>query len=98
MPSAISLQLQQRKQLHDRAASHRQDPAGPHLLHEWLTNPNVPAELRQAAQQKAAELFAQSAEDEAYDDLLTADDILTTDWPEPRWAIPKLMPIGLSIL
>ena len=75
-----------------------QDPAGPHLLHEWLTNPNVPAELRQAAQQKAAELFAQSAEDESYDDLLTADDILTTDWPEPRWAIPKLTPIGLSIL
>ena len=31
-------------------------------------------------------------------DLLTADDILTTDWPEPTWAIPNLLPAGLNIL
>jgi hypothetical protein len=31
-------------------------------------------------------------------DLLTADAILTTDWPEPVWAIPELLPAGLTIL
>jgi hypothetical protein len=30
--------------------------------------------------------------------LLTAHDILTTDWPEPVWAIPNLLPVGLAIL
>ena len=30
--------------------------------------------------------------------LLTADKILTTDWPEPTWAVPELLPVGLSIL
>jgi hypothetical protein len=30
--------------------------------------------------------------------LLTAHDILTTDWPEPVWAIPNLLPVGLTIL
>jgi hypothetical protein len=30
--------------------------------------------------------------------LLTADDILTTDWPEPVWAVPDLLPVGLAIL
>ncbi len=31
-------------------------------------------------------------------DLLTADTILTTVWPEPVWAIPNLLPAGLTIL
>ncbi|MBN1815050.1 MAG: AAA family ATPase [Anaerolineae bacterium] len=30
--------------------------------------------------------------------LLTADDILATDWPEPVWAVPDLLPVGLAIL
>ena len=30
--------------------------------------------------------------------LWTADDILTTDWPKPVWAIPGLLPVGLTIL
>jgi hypothetical protein len=30
--------------------------------------------------------------------ILSADDILTTEWPEPVWAIPGLLPAGLSIL
>jgi DNA-binding transcriptional ArsR family regulator/Mrp family chromosome partitioning ATPase len=30
--------------------------------------------------------------------LLTADEILTTNWPEPVWAIPGLLPAGLTIL
>lgn len=30
--------------------------------------------------------------------LLTADAILTTDWPEPVWAVPGLLPVGLTIL
>jgi hypothetical protein len=29
---------------------------------------------------------------------LSADVILTTDWPEPTWAIPNLLPAGLCIL
>jgi RecA-family ATPase len=31
-------------------------------------------------------------------DLLTADQILTTAWPEPVWAIPGLLPVSLTIL
>lgn len=30
--------------------------------------------------------------------LLTADQILTTAWPEPVWAIPKMLPTGMTIL
>jgi len=30
--------------------------------------------------------------------LLSADEILTTTWPEPVWAIPGILPAGLSIL
>ncbi|MBN1230483.1 MAG: AAA family ATPase [Anaerolineales bacterium] len=30
--------------------------------------------------------------------LLTAKDLLTTEWPEPVWAVPQLLPVGLSIL
>jgi RecA-family ATPase len=30
--------------------------------------------------------------------LLTADELLTTEWPEPVWAIPNLLPAGLTIL
>jgi hypothetical protein len=30
--------------------------------------------------------------------LLTADVILTTKWPDPVWAIPSLLPTGLTIL
>jgi len=31
-------------------------------------------------------------------ETLTADVILTTDWPEPVWAIPRILPVGLAIL
>jgi hypothetical protein len=30
--------------------------------------------------------------------LLTADDILHKEWPEPVWAIPDILPVGLGIL
>jgi len=30
--------------------------------------------------------------------ILSADDILLREWPEPEWAIPGILPIGLSIL
>jgi hypothetical protein len=30
--------------------------------------------------------------------LYSADEILTTEWPEPVWAIPRILPVGLSIL
>jgi DNA-binding transcriptional ArsR family regulator len=29
---------------------------------------------------------------------LSAYEILTTDWPDPVWAIPDLLPVGLSVL
>jgi DNA-binding MarR family transcriptional regulator len=30
--------------------------------------------------------------------LLSADEILLTDWPEPVWAVPGILPAGLTIL
>lgn len=31
-------------------------------------------------------------------ELFTADSILTTEWPDPVWAVPNLLPAGLAIL
>lgn len=31
-------------------------------------------------------------------DLLTSDQLLKTSWPEPVWAVPELLPVGLCIL
>jgi len=31
-------------------------------------------------------------------DIIPADKLLTSDWPEPVWAIPGLLPVGLTIL
>jgi hypothetical protein len=54
---------------------------------------------------KAAALLRAALEREFGEDptqpplqLLSAEDILTTDWPEPVWAIPNLLPVGLTIL
>ena len=30
--------------------------------------------------------------------LISADEILTTEWPEPVWAVPGILPVGLGIL
>jgi hypothetical protein len=46
--------------------------------------------------------FSMSVPSSRTDELLlpvhTADEILTTKWPEPVWAIPGILPVGLSIL
>lgn len=39
-----------------------------------------------------------AAADDSPLDLLSADEILKTVWPEPVWAIPGLLPVGLAIL
>lgn len=46
------------------------------------------------------EIEAEFAEDPTRPplDLLTADKILSTDWPEPVWAVPGILPVGLTIL
>jgi hypothetical protein len=53
-----------------------------------------------AADLVQAEMKREFAEDPTQPplQLLTAHDILTTDWPEPVWAIPNLLPVGLTIL
>jgi hypothetical protein len=38
------------------------------------------------------------ARDHWHGDLLSAGTILATDWPEPNWAVPDLIPTGLCIL
>jgi hypothetical protein len=30
--------------------------------------------------------------------VITADELLTRDWPEPRWTVPGLIPVGLVML
>ena len=30
--------------------------------------------------------------------FLTADEILSKEWPEPVWAVPGLLPAGLNVL
>jgi hypothetical protein len=30
--------------------------------------------------------------------MLSADDILLREWPEPEWAVPGILPVGLSVL
>lgn len=29
---------------------------------------------------------------------LTADQILNTRWPDPKWAVPGILPVGLAVL
>ena len=54
-------------------------------------------ELLNAAQVER-EPESQDPRDNWHDDLLSSDLILTTEWPEPKWAVPNLLPAGLSIL
>jgi len=46
--------------------------------------------------------FSKSVPFSKTDELLlpvqTADEILTTEWPEPVWAVPGILPVGLAIL
>jgi hypothetical protein len=46
--------------------------------------------------------FSKSVPFSKTDELLlpvhTADEILTTEWPEPIWAVPGILPVGLGIL
>jgi len=46
--------------------------------------------------------FSMSGPSSNTDELLlpvhTADEILTTEWPEPVWAVPGILPVGLAIL
>jgi len=39
----------------------------------------------------------QGEDENVIEGLISADDILTTAWPEPRWAVPGLLPAGLTI-
>ena len=57
----------------------------------------LPADLAAAIQERLAELF-QRVDGAAIEGLLSADSVLTTDWPEPVWAIPHYLPVGLTIL
>ncbi len=53
---------------------------------------------RYGSQTDLAALCQQNINDEFPIDVLTADTILKTDWPEPVWAIPGILPVGLCIL
>ena len=57
----------------------------------------MPPERAAAVQERQAELFEQ-ADGAAIQGLLSADTVMTTDWPEPVWAIPHYLPVGLTIL
>lgn len=56
-------------------------------------SPSAAAMLRERLNERLAEDPTRPALE-----LLTADEILSTDWPEPTWAIPNLLPVGLTIL
>jgi hypothetical protein len=55
----------------------------------------LPPAMRAAALKAGLQDFAQ---DFGPLDLMTADDILLADYPDPIWAVPDLMPVGLTIL
>jgi len=56
-------------------------------------------DVEQAVRLAEADLkAAQRVRPEARLSILSANDILTTDWPEPVWVIPNLLPAGLAIL
>ena len=54
-------------------------------------------EKRAAVRERLLELFERS-DGAAIAGLLSADTVLNTDWPEPVWAIPHYLPVGLTIL
>jgi len=57
----------------------------------------MPPELAAAVQEELAKRFEQE-DGAAIAGLLSADSVLSTDWPEPVWAIPQYLPVGLTIL
>ena len=42
--------------------------------------------------------LSEDPRDNWHEDLRSADEIMSTDWPEPVWAIPGLLPVGLTFL
>lgn len=64
--------------------------AAPAELHDRL--------LRAADTAMIEEMRREFAEDAEPLDVISADELLTTDWPEPVWAVPELLPEGLTIL
>ena len=50
-----------------------------------------------AVQERLAERF-ERADGAVIEGLLSADSVMGTDWPEPTWAIPNYLPVGLTIL
>ena len=57
----------------------------------------LPTDLAAAVQERLAERF-ERADGAAIEGLISADSVLTRDWPEPVWAIPRYLPAGLTIL
>lgn len=55
-------------------------------------------DLAAAVQEKLAERFERDPNMPVIQGLISADEILSTDWPEPVWAIPNYLPVGLCIL
>jgi len=47
---------------------------------------------------KLAAQFERDPDEPIIPGLMTAHHILTTDWPEPIWAIPEYLPAGLTII
>ncbi len=64
--------------------------------HEFI-NAKFPAQLARKLASQAADLLVLEGE---YASLktLSIDEIMTTEWPPPVWAIPDLLPVGLTFL
>lgn len=71
-----------------------QPPPPPMPPDAWTGEPYQPANNLQPLQPDN-----QTEEEEAPNlGAMSAYELLTTDWPEPTWAIPGLLPAGLTIL
>jgi hypothetical protein len=76
-----------------QSAAHSYIPPEPEYDNDWELNAIPPGETLDPLPQVDAQ-----EKEHSRIETISADEILKTDWPAPVWAVPGLLPVGLSIL
>jgi len=79
----------------DSASSELQEKNQP-VIEGSPANNNITIE--KSLNQKQIDSLSKKIKEQIQICVKSADKILTTDWPEPVWAVPGLLPVGLTIL
>jgi replicative DNA helicase len=87
--------------IHEKAEQRRMLRAADFLAKAaWEDDTETRRDLASKARKRLRQVEANWRIDggEAPLELLTADTILTTDWPEPVWTVPGILTVGLALV